>query len=188
MNKTPIFEILDIEGVDVHKGMLISGHNEELYTRLVTGFDKQYRDNKLNQMSPELISQEIHTLKGISGNLGFTNLYKLCKEMEKDNIENVGFLLNSIDNEIERICRFIDNISVKEIQDKIVNLVVDTKYVRLIVGYASSCNIEAIVCLNSSNGKEIMSSLDPVLFKTLNDAMRDYDFDTISNTLIKEFL
>ncbi|PTQ07694.1 hypothetical protein CWO28_08650 [Vibrio splendidus] len=188
LRKTSIFEILDIEGVDVHKGMLISGHNEELYTRLVTGFDKQYRDNKLSQMSPELISQEIHTLKGISGNLGFANIYKLCKEMEKSNIENIGFLLNSIDSEIERICRFIDDLSVKEIPDKIANLVVDTKYVRLIVEYASSCNIQAIVCLNSTNGKEIINSLDPISFEILNDAMRDYNFDTISNTLIREFL
>lgn len=188
MSKTSIFEILDIEGVDVHKGILISGNNEELYTRLVTGFDKQYRGNKLSQIPPELISQEIHSLKGISGNLGFTSIYKLCKEMEKYSTENIGILLNNIDDEIERICSFIDNLSVKEIPAKIANLVVDTKYVRLIVEYASSCNIEAIVCLNSTNGKEIMNSLDPVSFKILNDAMKDYDFDKISNILIKELL
>ncbi|MGR5488421.1 Hpt domain-containing protein, partial [Vibrio alfacsensis] len=69
------FGFLKVEGVNLEKGLSISGNKPELFMRLLTNFANQYEDKEIFSDDTEVFQINVHTLKGVAGNLGFESIY-----------------------------------------------------------------------------------------------------------------
>lgn len=111
MNK----EVLIKAGIDVDNAMKRFFNNMEFYERMLGKFleDKSFSEAKTlyeNKEYDKLFSP-LHTLKGISGNLDFTVLYKstceLVEELRVNKYDNVEPLFSIIEKNYELVVEAI---------------------------------------------------------------------------------
>lgn len=79
--------------------------NEQLFVKIIKQFYNQYKEFNFSK-DKERIALEVHTLKGLSGNIKAQKLNKLTKEYEKDSSENI---LNKIKTELQILIEEIEN-------------------------------------------------------------------------------
>ncbi|ACS81352.1 multi-sensor hybrid histidine kinase [Maridesulfovibrio salexigens DSM 2638] len=83
-------EMPDLPGIDCAKGLRNIGGNKESYLKVLQGFKDRYGDFQeelkaaLADSGPEQALIKIHSLKGISGNIGAVKLYEFCRLLEGD--------------------------------------------------------------------------------------------------------
>ncbi|WP_167851822.1 response regulator [Vibrio tasmaniensis] len=70
----------ELKTLDVIVGIDMSGNNRKLYTMLLYKFIEKYKKVQSDSWSNRVL--EVHTLKGVSSNLGATRLYALCEKYE----------------------------------------------------------------------------------------------------------
>ncbi|MET0084411.1 MAG: response regulator [Sedimenticola sp.] len=95
--------ITDLPGIDLEAGVNRLGGNWRLYRRLLAKFS-QSQGNAVNEIRDaqsrgdmELARRLTHTLKGVAGNLGATELFRQTQALE-DHLKNDG--LNSIESQL----------------------------------------------------------------------------------------
>ncbi len=83
----------ELEGIDIEDGLSHLGGNQKLFNELLHKFVER-NDQFISRLKEDfsagnfdLVRRSIHTLKGISGNLGMKRLHQACKDAE-DNIGN----------------------------------------------------------------------------------------------------
>lgn len=69
------------KSLDTNKALGYLGGNEKLYHKLLLDFHEQYGDFELTDLSDEAQSRALHTLKGLSANIGANELHTLCQKM-----------------------------------------------------------------------------------------------------------
>ncbi|MCF7859972.1 MAG: PAS domain S-box protein, partial [Candidatus Cloacimonetes bacterium] len=100
-------EIPELEGIDIQNGLLRVGGNRKLYLSIL---EKFYNGNinlveeikkKVAQKDFETTHRLMHTLKGVTGNIGAIVLHEKVKELEKffisHELENIEELLAELD-------------------------------------------------------------------------------------------
>ncbi|UPR30268.1 response regulator [Vibrio crassostreae] len=180
-------QIINIDGVDVQKGLLISGNNEDLYLRLLKGFNEQYKNREFMFRDKLTINRDVHTLKGISGNLGFEGIYNKCIDIESSgSSKDVDVLLRSVDREVKKLCSLIDGFSKDNDNIESSGAIIDYEYIESVIGHAKNHDFEAIVSLNSSQGKSVINTLEVEGIREIKRAINEYDFDSIVKILIRE--
>ncbi len=91
-----------IEGINISEALLRMGGNKKLLLNLLKKFHLNYSDfseqvNKaIENKDFELARRLVHTLKGVSGNLGAEELHNNVKKLEKDIKETNGKNFNSL--------------------------------------------------------------------------------------------
>jgi polar amino acid transport system substrate-binding protein len=72
--------------IDQKYALRLLGNNESLYQGVLKDFADEYRNTKekVSDLNANEIKVFIHTLKGLSGNIGAKNLQKICIELESD--------------------------------------------------------------------------------------------------------
>ncbi len=99
-----------IEGVDVDEGLSHLGGNRALFNELLHKFvdrNEQFISTltkEFNAGNFDLVKRNIHTLKGISGNLGMKGLYKSCVDAEK----NIGTEARAFNELVGNLSRELD--------------------------------------------------------------------------------
>nr|MDA3930465.1 response regulator [Prolixibacteraceae bacterium] len=98
--------------IDTNEGLRRVNKNRELYVKLIRNFYKNY-NGIINQVIEAYISENqllakrlIHTLKGISGNLGAKAIYAICLELELSeglNKEDLVSVLEPLRNELTHV-------------------------------------------------------------------------------------
>jgi signal transduction histidine kinase/CheY-like chemotaxis protein len=92
----------EMAGIDIQAGLSITRNNVSLYKRLLLKFRSNKHDFKQDFMQAkegsglEAASNVAHTLRGVAGNLGMTNLQQSAETLEvasKDNADNLEILL-----------------------------------------------------------------------------------------------
>ncbi|MFA7326818.1 MAG: response regulator [Candidatus Kapaibacterium sp.] len=88
----------ELEGIDLKQGLSVVVGNEKLYVKLLTKFNQNYQN-----FIPQFIKtcegdikegkRELHTLKGVSGNIGAIELFNLSSKYE--NLLDDGFIPNN---------------------------------------------------------------------------------------------
>ena len=58
-------------------------HNKKLYLKILNGFIKDYKDKSLDNLEDDEFKRTTHTLKGLSANIGATNLHHVAKELDE---------------------------------------------------------------------------------------------------------
>ena len=82
--------IPDLDGVDTAKGLSNIGGNKKGYLRVLKGFKNDYGQFAdefkilIDKLELEKAAMNIHSLKGVSGNIGANRLYDLCRNIENE--------------------------------------------------------------------------------------------------------
>lgn len=105
-------EMPDIEGLDVTAGLTRSSGNPDLYKKLLHRFADTYRDTESVSkalQAPDITTRarNIHTLKGVAGNIGAIEIQQLSASLEQDSendilrqklLDALGLLVNKVDD------------------------------------------------------------------------------------------
>ena len=96
LNKDEV-TIPDFINLDVKNALLYLGGNKILYLKILNDFKKKYIDLKIQELSDDEFSRVIHTLKGLSANIGAIELNKIVLELDKKYDEK---LIEEFNNEL----------------------------------------------------------------------------------------
>ncbi|MEA3353676.1 MAG: ATP-binding protein [Campylobacterota bacterium] len=91
---------IDFENIDVKKGLYHVGDNKKLYTKILKRFFEDYSNKSFNEINDDNFLIDLHTLKGLSGNIGALTLYDNAKELE---VYQSEYLLNELNKELDRV-------------------------------------------------------------------------------------
>jgi len=86
-------EIPDFKYIDTAKGLIHLGNNRELYLKVLNSFYVDYKNFTIDNLEEEEQKRALHTLKGLSCNIGAMCLNKIVQEVEIKNNEalNIQF-------------------------------------------------------------------------------------------------
>ncbi|MEZ9601447.1 response regulator, partial [Vibrio sp. 10N.286.46.A8] len=75
-----------IDGLDTNMGLMRASNNHTLYTKLLKRFVEAYSDKSTLtvELSNSAQQRYLHTLKGVAGNLGASDLHSLCENLESE--------------------------------------------------------------------------------------------------------
>lgn len=115
----------ELDGIDVKVGLAIAQNNHVLYQRLLLKFKNSYH-NGIDPMAAaranndfETLEQLAHTLKGVAGNIGATQLYELCQLLEDSAIQHEvePSLLTECQTELNSIMHSLTQLEHQELSD-----------------------------------------------------------------------
>lgn len=119
-----IVKIHNIEGLDAEDGLRRINNNTDLYLKLLGKFSKNYSNfiSELNRSLKEGLITEagrmVHTLKGVSGNIGATDLHSftviLDEKIKKHEKIDIDSEISALDNLLTPILNSIDQVLSKE--------------------------------------------------------------------------
>tara|TARA_B100000745_G_C20153938_1_gene395469 strand:+ start:4326 stop:4685 length:360 start_codon:yes stop_codon:yes gene_type:complete len=113
------FEDAQDYGVDAPKALMLLANNEDLYKRLLTIFKEDYANffSDISQVIADgdkaKAKQMLHTLKGVAGNLGATELFDEAKNLDehmKDelDLEWLSANISALEAPLNKVLAFID--------------------------------------------------------------------------------
>jgi len=99
-------ELIDFVNIDTKKGLYNLSGNKKLYLKILTNFYEEYKDLKLNEIDEKDFKLVVHTLKGLSSNIGANDLFLHMKNLEttqdKALIVDCQIHLNKVLQELKR--------------------------------------------------------------------------------------
>ncbi|MEA3290555.1 MAG: ATP-binding protein [Campylobacterota bacterium] len=101
-------ENIKSDNLDVKKALIHMGGNKKLYKKVLLAFYKDYHGLKLNNLKEEELKRIVHTIKGLSGNIGANKLHNLAKDIDKTQDMS---LLSKMQEELEKVCDELKYIS-----------------------------------------------------------------------------
>ncbi len=190
------FRTLSLEGIDTESGIKRIGGNLNSYIRLLTKFTENYKDFGYqfnNSKNEEEKLRLVHSLKGISGNIGANQLYEAIVDLEKalkeKQIKKTPALINKVIALLEIIINSIkqlDKSISSERPSREVELIRDTeelkREIKKLKEYLSSYDSSGIDFFD-----EIKTSLENIGFEAntelINNYLEKYDFDNALSVL-----
>jgi len=119
-------EIKNLPGIDYHTGLKRVAGNQKLYLKLLEEFTKD-NEQIINQIRQKLDSNDsktashlVHTLKGVTGNLGVKLVHNATKKLEQgieQKNNNIDTLLNQTEETLSSALKSIKNL-LKEKQEE----------------------------------------------------------------------
>ena len=119
-----------LPGIDTHDGVNRLGGNVKSYLKLLNKFAENQAGTidemtkALRSGNRELAIRIAHTLKGVSGNIGATNLQKLALDLEtgikNNNAENTDPLLSDAGEEVARVIEMIKGLEEHRPKQKVI--------------------------------------------------------------------
>lgn len=76
-----LFTAENFQFIDVKRGLSHLAGDENLYAKILQSFIKEFQGLSLNFEDPDS-ARVIHTLKGLSANIGAQTLHQICSELE----------------------------------------------------------------------------------------------------------
>jgi len=77
-------EIPTFETIDTSKGLGYLGGNQPFYLKLLRNFKKSYENLEIESLDEESFRIHLHTIKGLSANIGAMGLHEEAKKLEAD--------------------------------------------------------------------------------------------------------
>ncbi len=116
--------IPEMEFININDGLRRVANNKKLYLKLLRDFKKNYLnfiENLSNMVKRKNIEESVraaHTLKGVSGNIGATDLQKSAERMEfllkLNNMENFSTSLEELNLKLNMVLKSLELIAEKE--------------------------------------------------------------------------
>ena len=150
---------------------------EKFYNNNVNLIQKVEKASQTND--DELVHRLIHTLKGVSGNLGMLELFETAKSVElgikEKGIINIDSELKQIENILDPILESCKNVFKNNISDEIEFISIEEyfKEIKIIENMIIDYNPEAIDQLEKI---KITNRID--IYEELKDNLQKYDFDS----------
>ncbi|WP_428738400.1 cache domain-containing protein [Sulfurimonas sp.] len=99
-----LFELPSFNSIDTQEGLRHLAGNKSIYLKLLNNFKNDFKDIDLHLLNDEDLKIFSHTLKGLSGNIGATNLHlvtqKLDETLDKNLFEEFYKELNIVIDEL----------------------------------------------------------------------------------------
>ena len=119
--------------IDKNLGLSHLNGNIKLYSSILRNFYKKYKNFDMDSLEEKSLKIEIHTMKGLSANIGAMSLYFVTKELEGSYVKgNKLALYNELDKVIYELKNFIalDKKESKK-KEKISNAEIDNLFLKL---------------------------------------------------------
>jgi len=124
-------KIPNFQYIDVNKGLFHMGGNAKLYIKILTDFKKIYQNYSLDILDDESFEIELHTLKGLSANIGAEELFKVVETMYKSKEKKN---LSQLYEELELVLEDLEALVPRDLMEsKSLQRVSDLKRAALIV-------------------------------------------------------
>jgi len=180
-------DIPEFNTIDITIGL---GHllgNLKLYKTILKRFVDDYKDIKIEELKEDVYKRTIHTIKGLSANIGALKLNKLAKELEesqnksvmgefKKTLEDVTSelddyfksenIVNENDTNIKNEKVEISQIKMEELLNKLKNL-------------ADMMELEESKAILTKIQEYKLNSNQIKLLNSLTNAIEEYDFDEV---------
>ncbi|NCO02181.1 MAG: response regulator [Epsilonproteobacteria bacterium] len=95
--------------IDTSLGLHYMVNNEKLYLKILNSFYNSYKELNLENLNAKEFKNVIHTLKGLSANIGATNLSNIAKEIETTQNKN---LFPKFYEELHKVCDELSNVQI----------------------------------------------------------------------------
>lgn len=177
-----------IEGIDTQAGLTRASGNNQLYQKLLQRFASTYGDSSavasaLSLDDKQVRKRNVHSLKGVSGNIGADHLQDLCAQLERD-LDNEKLHQQVVDELavlIERIGSCLP--SMPEEMNQSQDDAYDDKLVRQLEQLLAESDTQAIELVNAlSSGSAL--GLNTGQFRQISHALEEFDFDRASEVLL----
>ncbi|WP_261884449.1 response regulator [Vibrio pomeroyi] len=182
-----------INGLDTNMGLMRASNNHKLYMKLLKRFVEAYSDE--DTLTAELSStaqqRYLHTLKGVAGNLGASDLHSLCEKLEseltddelKQNVIKTTIEISQgISNAVFQTATTTDNSNEQDAGADSATNQPDTELYHQLLEAVANDDTEALnIILNIEDGTVV--GLTPSEFKRLENSLEEFDFDTATELL-----
>ncbi|MGF1839703.1 response regulator [Vibrio atlanticus] len=182
-----------IDGLDTNMGLMRASNNHTLYTKLLKRFVEAYSDKGTLtvELSSSAQQRYLHTLKGVAGNLGASDLHSLCENLESEItdddlkekvIKTTIELSQEIANSIFHTTVATENTGDQQAKPETSPNQPSTELYGLLLEAVSNDDTEALnIVLNIEDGAVV--GLTPSEFKKLESALEEFDFDCATELL-----
>ena len=182
-----------IDGLDTDMGLLRASNNHQLYWKLLNRFVEAYSDQQaLNtELTSSAQARYLHTLKGVAGNLGATELHALCEKLESKpaDSELMEQVITTTVELSQALAQSFDksnppadeNTEQSQNIDSVSTSTNSALYKALLEAVANDDTEALTIVLNIENSAEI--GLSASEFKKLENSLEEFDFDTASEVL-----
>jgi len=101
--------------IDSSLGLSHMANNKKLYLKIVNDFYKNYKDLELDTLQDDELKRVIHTIKGLSANIGAIRLSKISKELE-DKFDKI--LFEKFEEELINILKELKDLKSEDLNQK----------------------------------------------------------------------
>ena len=162
--------------IDTKKGLQYLGENKKLYLKILRDFYTKYQNFTLDEISKEDFSRELHTLKGLSANIGAESLRKTLQMFENTQdkvvLESLRLELRNVLDELKTLGLEKETQSVKKTISQVQSEEMFLK-LRDLIATSRPKNIAVFI-------KEIeqytLADNDEKLFESIKKLLKKYKF------------
>ncbi len=181
-------QIPPLAGINVEAGLARIGGNAKSYRKLL----KKFRDNQggviakielaIKSSDSELSERLAHTLKGVAGNIGATELQAAAASLEKaiqTRDEEIRSLLLSVEQNLNKVVTSIDRLEEEkpiEVQQKKVDISIIKPEIDRLREFLEDDDVDATEVVEIIREKLAGSSFEATL-RRIEKAIDGYDFD-----------
>lgn len=174
-------EMPDIDGLDITTGLTRSSGNQDLYKKLLHRFADTYQDAEavskaLKDPDSTTRARNIHTLKGVAGNIGATEIHQLSASLEQDSDNDAlrQQLLDALSLLVSKIGHALTQ--PKEEPQAAVDTEYEPKTYSNLYSAIEQSDTEAISIINQlQSGQQI--GLSNTQLNELTNALEEFDFE-----------
>ena len=181
-------QIPDLPGIDVDAGLAVAQGNTTLYRKLLIKF-REGHGNFINEYQislqsddPEAAARLVHTLKGVAGNIGATEVHEACLSLEqagKVSNDNKRLLLQDVAVKLETVIDGLADLDTTK-RSNVMEEQVDQEQVNSVL-----TRLRELLEDNDADATELISELedfphstiDPQFLNQLSKTVGQYDFD-----------
>lgn len=182
-----------IEGIDTENALKRIGGNIRLYTKILQKFI-QSQSSVVGEIKQVLGHDDdkarfiIHTLKGLCGNIGATDLFQQSQQLEKRIIQKEASdeMIDQLENELLQLIKHIEQsqlLSNKIVSDKHKDIIsrIDIEKIQVLLQ-----QLRGFLEKDNPDASDVMEELYPLLnegkftdgFELLNKYIGDYNFES----------
>ena len=178
----------ELTGINVSAGLAITQGNTALYRKLLVKFRENYADfstalrDILESDDAEALTRLAHTLKGVAGNIGATQIQEAAGALEQASIRGQSDYEELLQHVIDVLEPVITNLAVLDnaVTAKVSDRKLDIEQVNGLL-----TRLRELLEDNDAEATEIIDELeelptpavDPALLKQLAKTVSEYDFD-----------
>lgn len=183
----------DIYGLDLEAGLTRSSGNTELYLKLLRRFAQNYKNKAKNEAELTNTNMDesrrwVHTLKGVSGNIGAVALHNACidHEISPDKVNLQHSLLDQLAHITSDINQHLKQPleTNQELPTELKSALYDDNVYQSLESLIRQSDTHALAMLENVAAPEVIG-LTKSEFTQLSSALEDFDFDLALSLIAK---
>lgn len=173
-----------LKNIDIKKGLSFLGNNNTLYKNILNNFYKDYVNINFNALLDKDFYIILHTIKGLSANIGANNLSSIAKKIEDIKDRR---LISSLNEELYKVLKDIESINTSESKNiKKKKILEKEKRDTLFKSLLQACKTKLIKkcepLIKELEEYELLED-DLILFEQVKKELKRYRFKEIINLL-----